>query len=153
MLKHLSPKCPVCGKELLSLAFDKRAHINGNRGEQVTYACGARIAYIPNFHGHSFAIQTVHPCESSPQLIQSEIVVETRSIVTHYHDLDPIKDLKKLALPYTQFSYEGENNKKVVSFSTITVGNLLKFNPLTRGGVDILDNDPIKEKIILTSES
>lgn len=49
-LKHITDEvCPTCGSEATSENREVGYHVNGTRLESRKFACGCRLAYVPNY--------------------------------------------------------------------------------------------------------
>lgn len=62
-LVHITAaECPTCGSFIVAESRSSRRHCNGQAWETREFACGCRIAWIPNYSESEIA----HPCPKDP---------------------------------------------------------------------------------------
>lgn len=50
MLKHIKTQtCPKCSAVPIREKVNETTHINGNRGEERSFACGYSVEHVPNY--------------------------------------------------------------------------------------------------------
>ena len=66
ILKHLAFNvCPTCAAAIRSEEYTGRTHCNGQQFESITFQCGSKIEWIPNFDREEIAT----PCPKSPDVV------------------------------------------------------------------------------------
>lgn len=72
---NIFDKCSTCGASIKTAAITG-THVHGDQFEEVTYECGCRIAYVPNFK----RVEIVYKCPKDKEVIETEEVIEDLKI-------------------------------------------------------------------------
>lgn len=84
-LAHITVEtCPWCKTTDVIIEERNSTHTNGERFETRTFACGYKIAWVPNYS----RLQVVEPCKTDPSEIDKKkkrlvLIDQIREVVLH----------------------------------------------------------------------
>ncbi len=100
-LQHLTDKkCPTCGAEMRNASMDG-LHCNGEQFESITYRCGCKIRYVPNFSRQEIETECPQSPKSKDEKQHVAVLVSViRSCVNESPVRDSVKNRILSALEY-----------------------------------------------------